>query len=129
MKKYKISTLEKKSIQDQETWYKEGRSFTVDQWWRWGYVIITVEDDEEFDIEAIKRNEDGFNTDAYEVWDRDLDDGVALEFYTDGDEELYEEVQAMWDDEGPASFEQQGWNIEDGSTTFYGPLEVELVDD
>ena len=129
MKKYKVSTLEKKSIQEVETWYKDGQSFTIDQWWRWGHVIISVADDEEFDIEAIKRNEDGFNVDAYDVWDRDLDDGVALAFDTDGDEELEEEVQAMWDDEGYSSFEQAGWNIEDGSTMFYGPLAVELVDD
>ena len=129
MKTYKISTVEKKNIQEEETWVKDGRSFGIDQWWRWGYVTITVEDDEEFNIESVERNEHGFYPYNWEVIDREFNDGVALFFDTDGDEELEEEIRDMWDDEGYSSFEQAGYDQEDCSTTFHGPLKVELVDD
>lgn len=128
MRVYKISTTEKKNIRQVEQWGSDKYSFDIEQWWRWGYVTIEVRDDEEFDIEAITENKNGFWATDYSIIDQEMDDGVAMDINTYGNEELREEVDAMFEDEGYLSLEEAGYSCEDIETTFFGKLEVELLE-
>ena len=123
MKLYRIETKDKKSIKQVETWtHPDGRIFYVDQLWRWGHVVIEVEDDQEFDVEYNSVNEFGFEVDDYAIQDQEMDDGISLDFNTDGDQSLLAEVDEMWDTDGFAAFEEAGWSFEECETTMYGPL-------
>jgi hypothetical protein len=126
---YRISTQEKKSIVQVETFTmtKDGEDYRVDmeQWWRWGYVVISeVEDTIDPD------NPDGLMVSDYSIDDQDLNDGVACYFnfsdnVTDEIKELFEQA---WDEDGYSGVEDLGWMQWDMEMCFHGPLEVELLE-
>lgn len=126
----KISTLDKKSIGCTETFEKiiDGETYRVDleQWWRWGYVIVD-ENADEIDVS----NPDGLIVTDLSINDQSFDDGVSLYFYFSQNmtDELKKEVEELWDDEGYWGLEEAGWEMIDTETVFHGPLEVENLGD
>lgn len=126
---YKISTNEKKSIVEVETFTKTVGDQTyevkIEQTWRWGWVIIS---DVEDTIDP--ENPDGLLVTDYSIDDQTFDDGCSLWFtYSDNvpDEEK-ELFESAWDDEGYCGIEDIGWSSWDTEIAFHGPLEVELLE-
>lgn len=126
---YKISTLEKKSICQEETFTKtvgdQSYEVRIEQWWRWGYVVIS-----EVDHTLDADNPDGLVVSDYCIEDQDLNDGVALYFHysknvSDEEKELFE---SAWEEDGYSGIEDIGWSQWDTETTFVGPLEIELIE-
>lgn len=128
---FKVSTQDKKSIVVTETFEKK----VGDQWyrvdmentWRWGYAIVSGEDLTEDDL----KQEGGLEITGWEVDDQNYDDGVALWFnYSDNvTDEMKEEFERLWDDDGYSGVEENGWDLVDVETWFYGPLDIELVEE
>lgn len=128
---FRVSTQDKKSIVVTETFEKK----VGDRWcrvdmettWRWGSAVVSGEDLTEDDL----RQENGLEITGWEVDDQQYDDGVALWFhYSDNvTEEMKQEFEQLWDDDGYSGVEENGWNLADVETWFYGPLNIELVEE
>jgi hypothetical protein len=128
---YKISTQDKKSICQEEIFERVvngvTQRVTMEQWWRWGYVIISGVEKDEID----PTNPNGLLVSDYSIEDQGFDDGVALWFnYSDNvtDEEK-EQFEAAWDENGYEGIEELDWSQWDTETTFIGPLEIELLEE
>lgn len=123
-KKWKISTIDKKSIVDTWLFIKDGddqKWAKVEEHWRWGYVVV-----ESMKKPKIGTNEDGFNIYDYDVWDQETDDGVGTWFtYSDSvtAEEQADFENAYW--EGHDVLNNAGWMDEDNERIFIGPCNVE----
>lgn len=128
---YKISTEEKKSICQEEIFERtvDGETYrvTMEQWWRWGYVIVSGVDKDEID----PKNPNGLLVTDYSIEDQDLSDGVSLWFnYSDNvPDEMREEFESAWDDDGYYGVEELGWSQWDTEITFVGPLDIELLEE
>lgn len=127
-KTFRVSTVEKKSIGSIETFEKviDGVTYRADleNWYRWGYAIISGVDNEE-DL----KQHDPLEITGYEIEDQDFEDGVAAywHFSSNVTDEVKEEVERLWDEEGYYALEEAGWSHVDTETFFHGPLEIELV--
>lgn len=128
---YKVSTEDKKSIVVTETFSKEidGVWYSVDieTTWRWGSAVVSGDDLQESDI----HQEGGFEITGWEVDDQQFDDGVACWFnYSENfTDEMKEEFESLWNEEGYSGVEEDGWWMDEVETWFYGPLSVELVEE
>lgn len=128
---YKISTEDKKSIIHTEIFtktvgdqYYEAR---IEQTWRWGYAVISDVEKDSID----PQNPDGLLVSDYSIEDQDLEDGVALWFYYSDNvtEEMIEEFEAAWDEDGYQGIEDKDWSQWDTELVFIGPLNIELVEE
>ena len=128
---YKVSTLDKKSIVETYIFHKtiDGELYEArcEQTWRWGYSTISGVEKDSIDTE----NPDSFVVTDYETEDGDLDDGVALWFYYSDNvtQEMREQFEAAWEDSWFEGVENLGWEQWDRELVFYGPLEVELLEE
>lgn len=128
---YRIATEDKKSICQEEIFERtvDGETYraTMEQWWRWGYVVVSGLEKNEID----PTNPNGLLVSDYCIEDQDLSDGVSLWFnYSDNVPiALKEEFEAAWDEDGYCGVEELGWNQWDNELTFIGPLTVELIEE
>lgn len=128
---YKVSTLDKKSICQEEIFQKivgnEVFEVRMEQWWRWGYVVLSEVAKDEIDAD----NPNGLLVTDYSIEDQDLNDGVALWFtYSENmTEEDKQQFESAWEEDGYGGIEELGFNPWDVEMTFVGPLEVELLEE
>jgi hypothetical protein len=73
--KYKVSTLEKKSVIEKSFYEKDGKSFHIENCYRWGYFVT----EDPVDTEELKNSSELMIYD-YDVVDHSFDDGCWLEF-------------------------------------------------
>lgn len=119
---YKISTSEKKSVIEKNFYEKDGKSFTVEQCYRWGYFTS----DEKPDLENYNP-EEGVMIYDYGVDDHSFDDGCYIDFIYDDDitEEEREAIENTWEEDWYEGINELGWHEVETEVWFYGPLEVE----
>jgi hypothetical protein len=126
---WKLSTASKKNAVEKQYWTKEGITVVKEEGYRWG--TFYCESDEQPDIDL--NNEDGYLlTNSEYDWELDsLDDGcwVDWEFPEDMDEEEQERIQSLWDEDFFEGLEGDGWVNDDTEYWFYGPLELEEIDE
>ena len=135
MTTWRIETNEKKNIYTRQVMVVSddspvaaGKTFYIDEWYRWGYVVIEQN-------EKPLQNDDPYkfplDVTEFEVVDQSFDDGVSLqiEFEDDWleDERLW--IESMYEEEGWAAFDERGIYMEDVETQFYGPVDITCVDD
>ena len=129
MSTWKLSTASKKNAVEKQYWTKEGITVIKEEGYRWG--TFYCESDERPDIDL--SNEDGYDLSNSEYdWELDsLDDGcwVDWEFPEDMDEEEQERIQSLWDEDFFEGLEGDGWVNDDTEYWFYGPLELEEIDE
>lgn len=133
MKRYKISTAEKKNVFIRSECVLtdgpyEGKTFYMSEWYRWGNAIVEVDDDADPPAASEQPYDCPLELDSFDVIDENSDDGCSLLF--DFDDDLTEEEFAQYIDELWNSGEF--WeivDIEDRSTEYYGPLEVEELNE
>jgi hypothetical protein len=126
---WKLSTASKKNAVEKQYWTKEGVTVVKEEGYRWG--TFYCESDERPDIDL--SNEDGYDLSNSEYdWELDsLDDGcwVEWDFPEDMDEEEQERIQSLWDEDFFEGLEGDGWVNDDTEYWFYGPLELEEIDE
>ena len=130
MTEYKISTTQKKSVEERQIWVKGDKTIVRIIGYRWGSVHLEVEDGEELGFDA--ENEDGVDVYATgHVFDLDsLDDCWYTDVeYPDGmSEEEQERMDKLWDQDWYDGWEKEGWELLDTECWFYGPLEIEKIE-
>lgn len=122
---YKVETTEKKSINVRTEFEWNGKTFSMDEWYRWGYVTVATDEKLPDNVDT-----DPFVASDYDIQDLDFNDGVACSI-EQGDltDEEYERVQEMWDEDGYAAFEEAGIWVIETETYLYGELEITCIDD
>jgi hypothetical protein len=120
-----LTTIEKKSVEEIEFWFKDGRTIKRITGFRWGKV--TCESDERPDIDL--DNPDGISVFdcGYDFELDSLDDGwyTDVEYPEDMDDEESERLDELWDEDDRDGWEAEGWSNDDSETWFHGPLSLE----
>lgn len=130
MKRYKISTAEKKNVFIRTEYVVNngiaaGKTFFTSEWYRWGSCVVEVEDDQPAPAASADPYEYPLDLDSYIVEEQESDDGCTFEFDF-SDEWTADEIkhiETLWDD-------GEFWDAvdaEDSWTEYYGPLDVELL--
>ena len=124
-----LKTLHKKNAIERQHWYKDNKQIIREEGYRWGTFYCESDGQPDIDLD----NEDGYDlTNSDYDWELDnLDDGcwVDWEFPDDMDEEEQERIQALWEEDYFEGLEGDGWTNDDTEYWFYGPLELEEIDE
>ena len=129
MATWKLSTQHKKNAVERSIWTKDGQIIIREEGYRWGTFYCESDEQPDIDLE----NDEGYNlTNSEYDWELDsLDDGcwVEWDFPEDMDEEEQERIQSLWDEDFFEGLEGDGWVNDDTEYWFYGPLELEEIDE
>ena len=125
---YLIKNKEKKSVFVNETWTNNDGTehFIIEEMYRWGETIISV-DEEEMEMFNDTKDSGEFCVTEFAIEDQDLIDGCSLDFNTNGNQELYEKIEALWNEDSYAALEDAGYYLEDSETYYVGDLEITEV--
>lgn len=126
---YIIETKEKKNAYTYTTFempdegVAAGKTFVIEEMWRWGKVTIESEDKPEQDDEPYKFP---LYVSEYDIVDQEFDDGCSLDFvFGEGWQEAEKDyVKNLYDDDGLMSFEEHGIEFDDQEIAMYGPLTI-----
>ena len=120
--KTKVSTIDKKSVIEKNFYEKDGKSFYIEQGYRWGYFIT----EDHIDVEAL-RTEDELMIYDYDVIDHSFDDGCWIDFNYDDeiDQDERDAIETAWEEDWYEGLESLGWHEGDSEVWFHGELEVE----
>ena len=124
---WRVSTREKKSVTQIETYTHFGLTATREVGWRWG----SWKYDTKPDLSIYKEDDQHDVYDFGEVTDSDLDDGCWAEWNwpEEVSAEERERLEEIYDEEGDEGLEDADWSFEDTETFVTGPLDVEFVPD
>lgn len=138
MANWKVSTKDKKSVEEHEHWEKDGQVIVRVNGFRWGTWIVTTEDDNppEFELEACPGGSDDEDSvdmynNGYETELVSLDDGWYgdVRYPDDMDDDEIERLEELWDEEGYDGWESEGWVQTETECWAWGELEIEREDD
>jgi hypothetical protein len=124
---WRVSTREKKSVTQIETYTHFGLTATREVGWRWGRWKY----DTKPDLSIYKEDDQHDVYDFGEVTDSDLDDGCWAEWNwpEEVSAEERERLEEIYDEEGDEGLEDADWSFEDTETFVTGPLDVEFIPD
>jgi hypothetical protein len=120
--KYKISTVDKKSVIEKNFYEKDGKSFYIEQGYRWGYFIT----EDPVDVEELQKKDELMIYD-YDVIDHSFDDGCWIDFNYDDeiDQDERDAIENAWEEDWYEGLEALGWSEDESEVWFHGDLEVE----
>jgi hypothetical protein len=120
-----LTTTDKKSVEEIEFWYKDGKTIKRTTGFRWGTVYCESDEKPEIDLD----NPEGISVFdcGYDFELDNLDDGwnCYVEYPDDMDEEEQARMDELWDEDAYEAWEAEGWSQDDTETWFYGPLNLE----
>lgn len=134
---WEVKTAEKKNvfqrthfIVERDSAVAAGKLFYMEEWYRWGRCVVKSA----FKPEAHENHYNiPFELNDYYVEDQECDDGCSLQFTFEDDDEWTEEekqyILDLWEQDSWMAFEENGIYTDDCDTEYYGPLEVECIDD
>ena len=122
---WRLSTQEKKSVTQIETWTNGEQTATFEQGWRWGHWDFENKPD-------ISKHDPAGQTEIFifgDVIDQEQDDGCWAEWTwpEDMDAEECERLEELYSDAGWEGLESEGWDCSDTEYFVTGPLKVEYV--
>jgi hypothetical protein len=119
-----LTTVEKKSVEEIEFWFKDGKTIKRSTGFRWGKVYCESDEKPDIDLE----NPEGISVFdcGYDFELDSLDDGWSadVEYPDDIDEQEQERMNELWDEDAYEAWESEGWSNDDSETWFYGPLDL-----
>lgn len=139
-----ITNRHKKSFEEVEMWYNSETRFgiTITTGWRSGTARLTIEslddlladpetdstDDADYEIDCAGFGE---NYEFVDSWDACWEDfNVWKVGATDEEiEEETERLEAIWDEDRWCGIEEEGFNQTDHEAYFYGPINVEVIEE
>jgi hypothetical protein len=129
---WKVKTAEKKNAEEHMLWEKDGMAIRIIEGFRWGSVYVESDDDV---TELILEETDspygpGVNVYEYETDLDSLDDGWYgdIVFPDDMPQEEQDRLHQLWDEKHFEGLEDEGWVNYDTELWFFGPLDIERVD-
>ena len=139
---WRVSPLNKKSVEEHELWEKDGLAIRRITGWRSGTWLVTTSDDNEPEFErhdvpfgdgeldAVDMNfcEDNNIEECQmeETWDGWYGDVIWPD---DMDEDERERLETIWDEDDYDGWEEAGWIHVDSEMWVWGELNVERVED
>lgn len=131
-KLYVLKNVDKKSVYNTETWYNDetDQTFFVEEMFRWGETVLLLDEDELKEIQECISEQIPIVASDYEIEDQNLDDGCAMDFYSDdneNDEDFVAQIEEMWDNKFYEGFEEAGFFQEDSEVVYHGPCTIEEV--
>ena len=142
MTQWKVSPVDKKSIEEHEIWEKDGVAIRRITGFRSGSWIVTTSDDQEpeFELQAVPfGSPDKDSVDFNNACDNNIED-VELEEVNDGwyddiiwpddmDDDERDRLADLWEEDSYSAWEEDGWINTDTSMWVWGELEIERLDD
>lgn len=128
MNTYKISTINKKSIEEVQIWRNnQHREFRITIGWRWGSVFAKL------NLQTAKNLDENWSADMFNEFSAELDylddswyESIDFESFSE-DEKNY--ISNLWYENTYEGLESDGWYQSETELWFFGPCEVELVDE
>jgi hypothetical protein len=132
---WSISTVDKKSVEEVESWVKDGVTIRRTTGFRWGKFTIETSDDDP--PEGItEENPDGI--DMYSYFGENAENGAELDSLDDGwfaevhypdsmDDDEQSRLDELWDEDSYSSWEDDGWYNDETECWFYGTLAIERI--
>jgi hypothetical protein len=122
---WRLSTVDKKSVTEIQTWTIGKLTATYELGWRWGYWEYETKPD-------ISKHDPNGQTDVYdfgEVGDQEQDDGCWAEWNwpEEMDSDEIERLEDIFNEEGSEGLENEGWSNDDTEYFVTGPLKLEYV--
>jgi hypothetical protein len=122
---WRLSTHEKKSVTEVQTWTNGELTAQLELGWRWGHWEYDVKPD-------ISKHDPESQTDVFEfgdVQDQEQDDCCWQEWtWPEGmDEDEMERLTDIFNEDGTEGLENEGWDNSDTEYFVTGPLDVEFV--
>ena len=138
MAQWKVSTRDKKSVEEHEMWEKDGQVIVRVSGFRWGTWTVTTDDDNppEFDREPCPGGSD--DPDSVNMYDCGydseldmLDDGWYgdVRYPDDMDEEETERLDELWDEDAYEAWEAEGWVQTETECWAWGEFDIERIDE
>lgn len=124
--RYKVSTIEKKSVIEKNFFVKDDKSLCIEQGYRWGYFVT----EDPVDKEELK-SKDSLMIYDYDVIDHAFDDGCWIDFVYDDevDQDERDAIENAWEEDWYSGIEALGWSEDESEVWFHGDLEVEEVNE
>ena len=122
---WRVSTVDKKSVTEIQTWTNGEFTATYELGWRWGHWEYETKPDLS-DYDPDGQTEVG---EFGDVQDQEQDDGCWAEWTwpEDLDAAETERLEEIFDDEGMEGLENEGWSNDDTECFVTGPLKVEYI--
>lgn len=135
MAHYRITPLEKKSIESRFELFRQDPDTGMSQWvnitetYRWGQAFIA--EDMDCNLPAHNSSEAYCKMDAGENEGCEFEDSIAVSFEFDDSisEEEQEEIKESYYGGGAGWVYESGWEIEDDYVIVHGPFKVEFCDE
>ena len=138
MPDWKVSTKDKKSVEEHEYWEKDGQVIVRISGFRWGSWIVTTDDNSPPDFE--REPCPGGSTDpdsvdmyncGYETALEMLDDGWYgdIQFPEDMDEEEQERLEEIWEEDSFEAWENDGWTQTETECWAWGEFDIEKIEE
>ena len=141
MATWKVSTANKKSVEEHEFWEKDGMAIRRISGFRWGtwYVTTTDDNEPEFDKNAGPFHSDSNCIDMNNSYGNNIDN-VELDSLDDGwygdtiwpddmPEEERERLEELWEEDYYDGWESEGWVQTETECWVYCDLNIEKVED
>jgi len=140
MATFKVTTANKKSVEEHEFWEKDGQTIIRVTGFRWGTWIVTTETNDEPVFERVRNplgNEDEDSVDMHNLSDENitdcelesLDDGWYSDIIYPDDFEDEERMNELWDEDPFESWEREGWMQTETECWVSCDLIVEKIED
>jgi hypothetical protein len=136
MANWKVSTIEKKSCEERETWTKDDQKIVYKTGYRWGTFIVKTTDESPpngITTENINGidiyNLSGENIESIEL--ESMDDGCYAEYECenlDEDSDDFEELEEALEDDYFDYLMSNGWSNDETERWLFGPLEIKKID-
>jgi len=137
MKQWKVTPVDKKSIEEHELWEKDGMAIRRIRSFRNGTWIVTTDNDQEpnFEFQAVPfGSPDKDSVDMNSAIDNNIED-VELDEVVDSwyedviwpddmDDEEKERLSDLWDEGEYIAWEDDGWSNTDTQMWVWGDLNV-----
>ena len=122
---WRVSTRQKKSVTETQTWTNGELTAQLEIGWRWGHWEYDTKPDlSDYDPDG--------QTDVFEfgdVQDQEQDDGCWQDWTwpEDMDADEIERLEEIYNEEGTEGLENEGWENTDTEMYVTGPLDLEFI--
>jgi hypothetical protein len=135
---WKVSTQDKKSVEEHELWHKDGREIRRVTGFRWGTWTVETEGTTppEFTlcevpggngaVDSVNMYDNGYETEL-----ESMDDGwyEDVKYPDDMDDEEQERMTQLWNEDYYDGWEGKGWTQTETEAWVWGLLDIEKIED
>jgi hypothetical protein len=135
---WKVSTQDKKSVEEHELWHKDGREIRRVTGFRWGTWTVETEGIAPPEFVLVKTpggdgDADSINmyNNGYETELESMDDGwyEDVQYPADMDKAEQERMAQLWDESYYDGWEGEGWSQTKTEAWVWGAIDIEKIEE